>query len=448
MPVLRVPEAPIIYIYNNDGTEALGSVTLTIMYSPGIYGAYVSDNGVSGTNTPSATDYIYDGPEKWLGVSMTPNAASPEYVPGTYFSIQAGSKVYAVIGENKPSININLSTLSGYQTLANGTYSLTVKAKANGYTDSDMSASISWQKKEFAEVVPTLTHPYAPNIYDTAANAPFCRISNMDTSKIYTIAARGNSNLAGYFRYDTYWIYNHLGTHGGFFPTIKNESSNYIEFVLGGGYTFALNYIAVLCGNKIATIDDFAGFQYYAVLPEYTCIIEGTLITLADHTKKPIEDITYDDDLLVWNFYEGKFDSAKPVWITKPRLAHEYNLCKFSNGVEVGFVGNGGNEGYHRIYNDEAKTFTHTGVAETPIGTHTFAEDGSFPELISQEIVKTPIRYYNIGTKEHINLFSNGILTSSRISNKYAIENMKYIGDRLISEKDEQEYIKHKLELC
>lgn len=351
-----------------------------------------------------------------------------------------------------PPVSIDLSTLSGYQTLANGTYSLQVKAKANGYTDSDMSASVSWQKKEFTEVVPTLTHPFAVNIEMIESNAPFCRISNMNTSKIYTIAYKDKlSDSSQWIDYLTYqsninsWKPNsNNGTY------IHQQSSDVVEFNVGSisGYTSKLDYISVLCGNKVATIADFAGVQYYQVLPSYICIIEGTLITLADHTKKPIEDITYDDDLLVWNFYEGKFDSAKPVWITKPRLAHEYNLCKFSNGVEVGFVGNGGNEGYHRIYNDEAKAFTHTGVAETPIGTHTFAEDGSFPELMSQEVIKTPVRYYNIGTKEHINLFSNGILTSSRISNKYAIENMKYIGDRLISEKDEQEYIKHKLELC
>lgn len=307
-------------------------------------------------------------------------------------------------------------------------------------------------KKEFTEVVPTLTHPFAANIDISASNAPFCRISNMDTSKIYTIAYNhaliGNSVMHSL-------IYNN-NTHSWEFETtglyyihIYQQSSDFVELYTGvDGYTYHLIYIAILCGKKIADITDFANIQYNQLFPYYTCIIEGTLITLADHTKKPIEDITYDDDLLVWNFYEGKFDSAKPVWITKPRLAHEYNLCKFSNGVEVGFVGNGGNEGYHRIYNDETKAFTHTGVAETPIGTHTFAEDGSFPELISQEVIKTPIRYYNIGTKEHINLFSNGILTSSRISNKYAIENMKYIGDRLISEKDEQEYIKHTLELC
>ena len=440
-----MPPRVTLTVYNNNGTEVLGSGSLREPSDTGEFYAYITATGINADVINNI--YTYTGSGKWLGVSMTPNAASPEYGPGTYFSVSVSSNVYAVI---KNTVSIDLSTLSGYQTLANGTYSLQVKAKANGYTDSDMSASVSWQKKEFTEVVPTLTHPYAANIDMTVSNAPFCRISNMNTSKIYTFAYKHKLSDSTQWMDSLAYQSNEWILHSNNGTYIHQQSSDTVDFNVGSltGYTTNLNYIAVLCGNKIATIDDFTNIQYYQVLPSYMCIIEGTLITLADHTKKPIEDITYDDDLLVWNFYEGKFDSAKPVWITKPRLAHEYNICKFSNGVEVGFVGNGGTEGYHRIYNDEAKAFTHTGVAETPIGTHTFAEDGSFPELISQEVIKTPARYYNIGTKEHINLFSNGILTSSRISNKYAIENMKYIGDRLISEKDEQEYIKHKLELC
>lgn len=443
-----MPPRVTLTVYNNDGTEVLGSGSLRDFdVDTSEFYAYITDTGIN--MEASVNIYTYTGPGKWLGISKSPNTATAEYGPDTVLKTKTAIKVYAVI---KNTVNIDLSTLSGYSALANGTYSLRVKAKATGYTDSDMSASVSWQKKEFTEVIPTLTNPYAANIYDAAANAPFCRISNMDTSKIYTVSHK--YDLTGTPAMNSF-VYNN-NTHSWELESITNaifihqQSSDFIELYTGTiyGYTNGLNYIAILCGKKTADATDFSGVQYHRVLPYYTCIIEGTLITLADHTKKPIEDITYDDDLLVWNFYEGKFDSAKPVWITKPRFAHEYNLCKFSNGVEVGFVGNGGNEGYHRIYNDEAMAFTHTGVVETPIGTHTFAEDDSFPELISQEVIKTPIRYYNIGTKEHINLFSNGILTSSRISNKYAIENMKYIGDRLISEKDEQEYIKYKLELC
>ena len=173
---------------------------------------------------------------------------------------------------------------------------------------------------------------------------------------------------------------------------------------------------------------------------DHPCIIEDTQITLANGTTKAIEDITYDDELLVWNFYDGKFDKAKPSWIKVEETATRYNLVKFSNGSEVGFVGPGGDIGYHRIFNKEAKAFTHTGVKDTPNGTTTFAQDGTFPTVISQEVVEKPVKYYNVITDKHYNLFANGILTSCRLSNKYRIENMKYVGEKLISDEQEKAY--------
>ena len=170
-----------------------------------------------------------------------------------------------------------------------------------------------------------------------------------------------------------------------------------------------------------------------------SCFIEGTQITLADGSKKAIEDITYDDNLLVWNFYEGKFDVAKPEWIMRPRTASRYNLVKFEDGTELGLVGS---NGYHRIYNKEVGAFTHTGTDDTPNGTTTFTEHNIFVKVVSQEIIEKPVRYYNIITKGHFNLFANGILTSCRLSNKYKIENMKYIGDKLISDEEEMAYFR------
>ena len=170
------------------------------------------------------------------------------------------------------------------------------------------------------------------------------------------------------------------------------------------------------------------------------CMIEGTQITLANGTTKAIEDITYDDELLVWNFYDGKFDKAKPTWIKVVEVAPRYNLVKFSNGSEVGFVGAGGEKGYHRIFNKEAKAFTHTGVADTPNGTTTFAQDETFPTVISQEVVEKEVKFYNVITDKHYNLFANGILTSCRLSNKYRIEDMRYVGEKLISDEQERAY--------
>ena len=162
----------------------------------------------------------------------------------------------------------------------------------------------------------------------------------------------------------------------------------------------------------------------------FQCLIKGTLITLADGSKKPVEDITYDDELLVWNFYKGCFDKAKPRWIKIAQTANVYNKLTFDNGATLGLVGEGGTQGYHRIFNEQAKLFTHTGVPETPIGTITFAEDCTKPVLVKQELVHEEVEFYNIITEIHFNLFANGILTSCKNSNKYYIENMKYVTDK------------------
>lgn len=165
---------------------------------------------------------------------------------------------------------------------------------------------------------------------------------------------------------------------------------------------------------------------YFDALAHIVCLIKDTLITLSDGTKKYVQDITFDDELLVWDFYEGRFAKAKPMFIKKAELAEEWNLCRFSDGTELGLVGS---DGYHRIWNNEANEFTHTGKPETPIGTHTFNERGEMPELISQEIIREPVEFYNIITEKHYNLFANGILTSKRWSNRYGIKDMKYVLD-------------------
>lgn len=178
---------------------------------------------------------------------------------------------------------------------------------------------------------------------------------------------------------------------------------------------------------------------YFTAVANISCLIKNTLITLSDGTKKYVQDITFDDELLVWDFYEGRFAKAKPMFIKKAELADEYNLCRFSDGTELGLVGS---DGYHRIWNNEANEFTHTGKPETPIGTHTFNERGEMPELISQEIIREPVEFYNIITEKHYNLFANGILTSKRWSNRYSIKDMKYVlGDERMSEEHINEMI-------
>ena len=54
----------------------------------------------------------------------------------------------------------------------------------------------------------------------------------------------------------------------------------------------------------------------------------------------------------------------------------------------------------------------------------------------SVEFKPEEVDYYNIITDKHFNLFANGILTSCKCSNMYRIEDMKYVGEHLMSDEE------------
>lgn len=177
------------------------------------------------------------------------------------------------------------------------------------------------------------------------------------------------------------------------------------------------------------------GYLYsatYSVSYTPICIAKGTLVKLSDGTDKKVEDITYEDILAVWNFDTGAFDSAKPLWIKTPQTTSCYNILEFSNGSSLATISD------HRIYNSSMGKFSYLFLSdEMPIGSTTFSiSDYSAGEFKSSEIqltnkykVNEPMEYYNIITDNHINIFTNNILTSNRYNNLYAINNMKYVKD-------------------
>lgn len=327
-------------------------------------------------------------------LTITNPATNGNFV--TSYRIFNGSAELAVV----TSKTVDLSTLL----TDSGTYSITVKASAPNFNNSAASNSVSYKVAAAGYNVTVTATDYGFDIYDGQSTSG---------TKLGSLNGGGDSITvvcsSGYLYFST---------------------SDYgsIESVTGG--------VTIVDSNTVKVTGDGT------VAASYECMIEGTQITLADGTTKAIEDITYDDELLVWNFYAGRFDKAKPSWIKVAEVAPRYNLVKFSNGAEVGFVGAGGEKGYHRIFNKEAGAFTHTGCKDTPNGTTTFAQDETFPTVVSQEVVEKEVKFYNVITDKHYNLFANGILTSCKLSNKYRIENMRYIGEKLISDEQEKAYFK------
>lgn len=168
---------------------------------------------------------------------------------------------------------------------------------------------------------------------------------------------------------------------------------------------------------------------------EYTfccCLIKGTKVTLANGRMKNIEDIKYNDSLRVWNFDDGNFDEAFPLWIKKPEKTNQYILLEFSNGSQLKTVSQ------HRIFNKQKGMFTYPMTDDTPLGTISFTSYGDEVRLINKQYVDEEVEYFNIITKRHINHFANNILTSCRYNNLYPIKDMKYVKEPRVLRKREE----------
>lgn len=377
--------------------------------------------------------------EQTKSVTITANG-TVKITPDAGKTISEVTVITAVESEkptlNAPTISLSNSTLTITNPATNGNF-------VTSYRIFNGSAELAVVTSKTVDLSTLLTETGTYSI-TVKASAPNFNNSAASNAVSYEVAAAGYNVTvtAEWFNFDIYDGQSASGTYLG----NTNDSGGSITVVCTSGYLYfstnAPGDITSVTGG--VTIIDSVTVRVTGdgtVSASYSCMIEGTQITLADGTTKAIEDITYDDELLVWNFYDGKFDKAKPAWIKVAEVAPRYNLVKFSNGSEVGFVGPGGEKGYHRIFNKEAGAFTYTGnFKETPNGTTTFAQDETFPTVISQEVVEKEVKFYNIITDKHYNLFANGILTSCKLSNKYRIEDMRYVGEKLISDEQEKAY--------
>lgn len=169
-----------------------------------------------------------------------------------------------------------------------------------------------------------------------------------------------------------------------------------------------------------ATDKIIANNHYYV-----PCYLKGTLITLSDGSKKSVETITYDDELLVWDFDNGCFTSAKPLWVKRVQTSSYYYRLKFEGGTEICLVGQDGK--CHRLFNVERQEFI--SGTDFHVGEHTFNEQGIEVKLIGIEIVEEEVEYYNIITEYYMNCYANGLLSSTQYNNVYPIKDMKFVKD-------------------
>ena len=172
------------------------------------------------------------------------------------------------------------------------------------------------------------------------------------------------------------------------------------------------NTAVVLTGDTTVTI-----------VYEY-CFLAGTKITLADGTQKAVEDVTYDDTLLVWNFDEGKLDAAKPIWMNIPSYANRYFETTTSSGKKIKTVGPHG----HRFFSTDTRTWIY---ADEIMGHSIYTEDGIEEVVSSTRHECEPTLFYNLITDKHINCFADRALAGCSLENGLCPvdENMRFVDD-------------------
>ena len=175
---------------------------------------------------------------------------------------------------------------------------------------------------------------------------------------------------------------------------------------------------------------DNANVQYHLVqinddctIHSWYCFVSGTRVRLASNADKIIDNIAYDDELLVWDFDNGCYSSAKPIWIKKAETATEYYRCEFEDGTVLKLVGADGK--CHRVFSVDDGAFL---SATECVGKRVYSRNG-IAKLISCERVEEKVVFYNVITAKHLNLFAEDILTSCRLNNMYPIEGMKFVKD-------------------
>lgn len=160
-----------------------------------------------------------------------------------------------------------------------------------------------------------------------------------------------------------------------------------------------------------------------AYVRQICCFVKGTRISVHSGGYKLVEDITYDDELLVWDFDNGCFTYSKPCWIKKAETTSYYYQCNFENGNVLKVVGSDGKS--HRVFSLDDNKFL---SATDCVGKMVMSKDGPTKMLNCEKIEET-VEFYNIITERHMNLFAENVLTSCRLNNLYPIQDMKFVKD-------------------
>lgn len=268
---------------------------------------------------------------------------------------------------------LDLSTLSD---ISDGTHTVKVKAKADGYRDSEFSNEVSWTKAPAGYKV-TFASDFSSIAYSGGELSSVTLTANTGASTPLTSAARG-----------LVWT----GV-----STLTSSRS----IAMGISYT-DINGVQKTFNESLTLTSDIT-----ITYANDTCLTGDMLITLADGTTKRIDTITLADRVLAYNPETMALEADEIIRCDSDKIkTHDnFDVWTFDDGTIIKTVHR------HRFYNVERNAMVY--MDEWKIGEHGRRRDGVLVTLVSHENVKETVNHYTIFTKNQ-NYFANGLLSGNR----------------------------------
>lgn len=174
----------------------------------------------------------------------------------------------------------------------------------------------------------------------------------------------------------------------------------------------------------------------YAKWGEDACLAAGTLITLANGERTPVENLKLGDEVRVFDHETGKISTANlySCIVYSENETTGFTL-HFSNNIDITVVG-----GHCFFEKSENKYITLTYYNATKYIGHSFynADEDCWETLESVEYIAEPLDSFFIASENNINIIANGMLSGEDAEFEVFLNVFDY-GDELIIDKEKKE---------
>ena len=188
-------------------------------------------------------------------------------------------------------------------------------------------------------------------------------------------------------------------------PDTVNITMGGKSLVSGTDYTYDSSSGDIIINKVISDINIEASAK------NTSCLVEGTKIRLANGNYKNVEDINYDDLLMVYDHENGGITYEYPIWIEKVKKASVYQKTTFSDGTYLNTYGS------HSVFSYDAMNYVNVSDRDKyHVGTRVMKIDSNgkrkIVSVVKIESINDEINYYHVSSTRYHNVLANDVLTT------------------------------------